>query len=258
MDIDKSLDAMEGWSLNVLEGVTKKLPPSKIIDLCKNINTEGRKLEYRQSGIKQYTQKLEEAKQLSKSVKKHLEEVKAAGDSGVIDFRSCREKTEYKYNFQDTRNRFGGKFFGGTYELMKGRELLICYDYFIAHYAKTEIEFIQRAITEMRAAAQVIISAMEKVTKLAKDKKEQDQLKVKTEALYVSVKKDAASMYNSSRREIPITGGNKRKVILRELKFDPPNHRDLNGWSVNYDFYLDIFKIVDFIKNHLKNCKKKS
>ncbi len=269
MDIDKSLDAMEGWALKVLEGITERVPPAKIIELCKNINAEGRKLEYRGNGIKHYEKKLTEAKELAKSVEKHFQRIDAARkefrqknpdfvsrtreDKYIIGYDRCVGETEYKTNFDNSPNKLGVRFYGGRYTLMNGRGLLTNYAYFITGYAKTEIESVKKAITEMRAAAQLIMSAMEKITKL--DKKNQDQLKVKTEALYASVKKNAASMYNTSLLGKVTIGRTKPKVKLQELRFNP--ERNLNGEDVNSNFHLHLFEIIDYIKDHLKNCKKK-
>ncbi len=275
MDIDKSLDAMEGWAYGVFAGLTgNKTDPAKIIELCKNINAEGRKLEYRRNGIKHYDEKLKEAKKLAQSVEEHFKERNAAweefrkkhpywGGSGdrsddyILGYNRCEDKTEYQSDFHNTTNKLGHSFYGGTYVLAKGRQLLMAYASFITSPAvKTEIEFVKKTITEMRAAAQVIMNVMEKITKLAKDKKNQDQLKVKTDALYASVKKVATSMYNTSLREMPVIGGKEMKVILRELRFN--SERDLNGANVNVYFNLDLSEIIDYIKDHLKNCKKKT
>ncbi len=270
MDIDKSLDAMEGWSYGVFAGLTgNKTDPAKIIELCKNINAEGRKLEYRGTGIKHYEKKLKEAEQSALSVKKHFEEVDAGyeeffkkykrristpEDRYAIGYQTCAMKTEYQSNFHNTTNKMGHSFYGGTYQLANGRELLRAYASFITSpVVKKEIEFVRKAITQMRAAAQVIISAMEKITKL--DQKNQDQLKVKTEALYLSVKKDAVSMYNTSKLEISMGDRKKEKLKLGKLRFN--SETDLNGANVNSTFNRDISEIMDYIKDHLKNCKKK-
>ncbi len=264
MDIDKVLDAISGWSLQVFELVDNHRDPAKIIDLCKKINTEGRKLESRQSGIKRYTRKLKEAIELSESVKKHSQEVDTAynefrrkygvginspRDRAMIGFKRCAEKTECRYNFDNSSNLLGETFYGGRYQLMNGRELIQRYASFMTNEAKEDIKFIQRAITEIRAASQLIMNAMEKITKLPKEKRDSAE---KIKSLYAPVKKDAVSMYTTSRLGESTVGKKTPRIRLKDTKFRSPEGRSPSS------VHLDLFETIDYIKDHLKNCKKKS
>ncbi len=71
MDIKESINAMKGWSIQLLKEIEGRGTPSRVIDLAKKINAEGRKVLYRGAGFKYYERKLGDFEKILTSAEKH-------------------------------------------------------------------------------------------------------------------------------------------------------------------------------------------
>ncbi len=234
MDVDKACQALSGWSLEVLQEIKGRGTPREIIALCKKINTEGRKLEYRGRGIKYYEKLVTEADTLVKAVERHLAEYAKAREefkrkngrdlywSENLGYDECSGVSKYKDSLYV--NAPLGK-----------QDLIKAYSNFISpNFFKPVVESIKKAITEERAASLLIVGLMERVAKLKKADKDPTKLKARTEALYVQAEKYASSMYNVSRVK-PIS------------EFESKN---------SHYGKLTVSEVFDVIRDHLKKCKK--
>jgi len=84
MNIKNSILAMEGWGIEALEEIQGEGSPVRIIKLLNNINSEGRKLEYRGSGLQRIKKTIEKADELILGVEK----TEAKNDRQVSDYMS--------------------------------------------------------------------------------------------------------------------------------------------------------------------------
>ena len=191
---------MSGWTLEAFKELKGRGVPATVIKLCKNVNSEGRALEYRGAGIKYYEKTLKKAEDLFKQYSTlkgpRIVEIKG-GENPVYrkvsdwnDKDLARLKVTGSYN----TDRFLSEL--ETY-IKRGRDV---------------IPRVKKNIIVLRASAQTIVGIMEQVQQLDKsvDKK---LLSQRREALFAQAEKYARTAYGVTQAETRRKDGDSEQLI---------------------------------------------
>lgn len=124
---------MEAWAIEALQELQGEGSPARIIKLCTDINSEGRKLEYRGSGLRIFEKNISKAIKLVTKLQSQLT---------IVKTKNLSEEETYGLE----------SYFGVTDTLKSLKQKKALY-----------YDALKRHISETRAAAQQIMSLVEKV-----------------------------------------------------------------------------------------------
>ncbi len=222
MNFEDSINAIKGWSIELLKEIEGRGNPSRVIDLAKKINAEGRKVEFRGGGLKYYQRKFEEFSKIIPVLEKHLKKSDCNYGNGVdygtgfygqFPVHSHSELSVVEKKLSSDVNNYESRLRGLNYYLKRVEELL----------------------SKSRALAQLIVGSMDKVAELKKGEKDSDKLKSKTEALFKAAERNAALIVDFFNRT-----------------FDFEKYISINEYKDSGTAILPGFL---HFKKHLKKCK---